>query len=64
MGQQIQRFSIHRVHSDESDSSALPLPTAHTCFNQLDLPEYHSQEELRQKLLTAIKECSGGFGLV
>eukprot|EP00602_Paraphysomonas_sp_CaronLab_P004577 CAMPEP_0185036162 /NCGR_PEP_ID=MMETSP1103-20130426/28714_1 /TAXON_ID=36769 /ORGANISM="Paraphysomonas bandaiensis, Strain Caron Lab Isolate" /LENGTH=4103 /DNA_ID=CAMNT_0027573585 /DNA_START=26 /DNA_END=12337 /DNA_ORIENTATION=+ len=53
----VQRFSIHRAYGDSAN-----LPTAHTCFNQLDLPEYSSQEELREKLLLAIKEGSEGFG--
>lgn len=38
------------------------LPTAHTCFNTLLLPAYESEEHLRNRLLTAINECSG-FGL-
>ena len=38
------------------------LPAAHTCFNQLDLPEYKSEEEMREKLRLALKEGSGGFG--
>lgn len=53
----VQRFSIHRVHGE-----ATMLPTAHTCFNQLDLPAYKSQEVLREKLLMAIREGSEGFG--
>jgi len=65
MGQQVQRFSIHKVQVEHKDAFAsAPLPTAHTCFNQLDLPVYANQEDLRQKLLFAIKEGSGGFGLV
>ena len=32
------------------------LPQAHTCFFQLDLPEYSSKEVLRQRILTSIKE--------
>jgi hypothetical protein len=35
---------------------------AHTCFNQLDLIEYSSKEELRERLMTAIHEGSEGFG--
>ena len=35
------------------------LPTTHTCFNQLVLPGYSSTEELRTKLLFAIKETQG-----
>ena len=54
----IQRFSIHRIHGEGSQA----LPTAHTCFNQLDLPQYSSQEELKEKLMIAIKEGSEGFG--
>lgn len=37
------------------------LPSAHTCFNQLELPEYSSKDSLREKLLLAITECSQGF---
>ncbi|KAF9353291.1 hypothetical protein BGX26_008924 [Mortierella sp. AD094] len=52
----IQKFQIHKDFS-----STKRLPSAHTCFNQLDLPEYESYEELRQQLLVAISECSTGF---
>ena len=38
------------------------LPTAHTCFNTLLLPEYGDQEKLRVKLLLAIQNAQG-FGL-
>jgi hypothetical protein len=38
------------------------LPTSHTCFNTLLLPEYSSEEKLRERLTTAIRECEG-FGL-
>lgn len=31
-------------------------------FNQLDLPEYESEEKLKQRLLFAIREGSEGFG--
>ncbi|KAF8819368.1 HECT-domain (ubiquitin-transferase) domain-containing protein [Cardiosporidium cionae] len=51
-----QRFSIHREYGDER------LPSAHTCFNQLDMPEYSSKERLRAKLLQAITEGKEGFG--
>ena len=33
------------------------LPTAHTCFNVLLLPEYSSKEKLHDLLMKAIKEC-------
>ncbi|WIA14643.1 hypothetical protein OEZ85_003147 [Tetradesmus obliquus] len=38
------------------------LPTAHTCFNTLLLPEYCSRAKLQRKLMTAIQN-SQGFGL-
>ncbi|KAG5860303.1 ubiquitin-protein ligase [Encephalitozoon hellem] len=56
---EVQKFSIHRV-SDRTDS----LPTAHTCFNQLVLPEYTSYENLLRYLTLAINECSTGFGFI
>uniref|UniRef100_A0A7S0W7Q4 HECT-type E3 ubiquitin transferase n=2 Tax=Hemiselmis tepida TaxID=464990 RepID=A0A7S0W7Q4_9CRYP len=39
------------------------LPTAHTCFNHLLLPEYSDKEKLRVCLMTAINN-SEGFGLM
>jgi hypothetical protein len=39
------------------------LPTAHTCFLHLLIPEYGSQAKLEQKLRAAIRE-SEGFGLI
>ena len=54
-----QHFSIHRAGSD----NAL-LPCTHTCFNQLDLPAYSSEEVLKDKLLMAISEGGEGFGFV
>jgi E3 ubiquitin-protein ligase HUWE1 len=52
----VQRMAIHKAY----DASL--LPTAHTCFNQLDLPEYESEDKLREMLLTALKHGSEGFG--
>ena len=39
------------------------LPSAHTCFNNLILPDYKNKEKLRQKILNAIN-YSEGFGLI
>lgn len=39
-----------------------PSCAAHTCFNQLDLVEYETKEQLRERLLTAISEGAVGFG--
>ena len=38
------------------------LPMAHTCFNQLMLPPYKSESQLKEKLLIAINN-SEGFGI-
>ncbi|KAI8051112.1 hypothetical protein BDF22DRAFT_89497 [Syncephalis plumigaleata] len=53
----LQKFQIHKDFGSTSR-----LPSAHTCFNQLDLPMYTSYEQLRSMLLLAIEECSTGFG--
>ncbi|KAJ1685644.1 hypothetical protein LUZ63_017034 [Rhynchospora breviuscula] len=52
-----QRFQIHKAYG-----SIQHLPSAHTCFNQLDLPEYTSKEQLQERLLLAIHEGNEGFG--
>jgi hypothetical protein len=38
------------------------LPTAHSCFNRLDLPSYTEKDKLKKDLLYAITETHG-FGL-
>ncbi|EDO06876.1 HECT-domain (ubiquitin-transferase) family protein [Babesia bovis T2Bo] len=53
-----QRVSIHRTFGDDR------LPSAHTCFNQLDLPAYPSREKLQQKMMQAIVEGKEGFGFI
>ncbi|XP_055309556.1 apoptosis-resistant E3 ubiquitin protein ligase 1 isoform X2 [Sitodiplosis mosellana] len=40
------------------------LPTAHTCFNQLCLPDYEKYEYFEKSLLIAISEGTEGFGMV
>ncbi|KAK9047491.1 hypothetical protein V6N11_053333 [Hibiscus sabdariffa] len=52
-----QKFQIHKAYGSTDH-----LPSAHTCFNQLDLPEYLSKEHLEEKLLLAIHEANEGFG--
>mmetsp|Transcript_27930 Transcript_27930/g.67867 ORF Transcript_27930/g.67867 Transcript_27930/m.67867 type:complete len:3798 (+) Transcript_27930:39-11432(+) len=51
----VQRFQIHKASGSDR------LPTAHTCFNQLDLPSYSSLKSMRKNLLLAIREGSEGF---
>ncbi|VEU19917.1 DEKNAAC100738 [Brettanomyces naardenensis] len=55
----VSKFSIHRVYGDTDR-----LPSAHTCFNQIDLPEYENYEKLRAALLLAVREGHEGFGFV
>jgi alpha-tubulin suppressor-like RCC1 family protein len=50
-------FVIQRAGADTDR-----LPTAHTCFNVLLLPDYSSREKMRAMLDTAIKNAQG-FGL-
>ncbi|XP_042436845.1 E3 ubiquitin-protein ligase UPL1-like [Zingiber officinale] len=52
-----QRFQIHKAYGTPHH-----LPSAHTCFNQLDLPEYTSKGQLQERLLLAIHEANEGFG--
>lgn len=52
----VKRFNIHKAYGSHL------LPSAHTCFNQLDLPEYLTEDALREKMLIAIREGSEGFG--
>jgi hypothetical protein len=52
-----QRFQIHRAYGPPDR-----LPSAHTCFNQLDLVEHTSREQLEERLRYAIRHGSTGFG--
>ncbi|KAI9885251.1 MAG: hypothetical protein M1823_002956 [Watsoniomyces obsoletus] len=51
------RFNIHRDYGSKER-----LPSSHTCFNQLDLPEYDSYESLRSHVYTAMTAGSDYFG--
>ena len=56
IGGEIQKFSIHKVFNTNL------LPTAHTCLNQLELPEYKSKEILEKNLNIALELGKEGFG--
>ncbi len=47
------RFKISRTYK-----SAEHLPETHTCFNTIDLPQYTSLEQTRQKLTLAIEQSN------
>ncbi len=53
-------FKNYPLKIDRS-TNADSLLVAHTCFNQIDLPEYESKEKLKEKLLFSISEGSEGF---
>lgn len=40
------------------------LPVAHTCYSELELPNYPSKEVLHNKLMVAIVEGREGFHIV
>ena len=56
----INKFKISKVFDKNFDR----LPTAHTCTNQLDLPEYPNKEILYERLTLAIREGKNSFGFV
>ena len=47
----------------KSGDDSQRLPTAHSCFNILDLPKYKTKEILRERLKVALRHTVG-FGLV
>ncbi|KAI0484322.1 hypothetical protein GGR56DRAFT_20116 [Xylariaceae sp. FL0804] len=53
----INRFNIHRDYGNKDR-----LPSSHTCFNQLDLPEYETYDALRRQLIQAITTGNEYFG--
>ncbi|KAL1897901.1 E3 ubiquitin-protein ligase tom1 [Sporothrix stenoceras] len=53
----VNRFNIHRDYGQKDR-----LPSSHTCFNQLDLPEYESYDAMRSQLLKAITAGNEYFG--
>jgi len=52
---------LYILHSNIALSNR--LPTAHTCFNVLLLPEYSSKEKLDERLSKAINYAEG-FGMI
>lgn len=51
------KFKIQRAGPDSNH-----LPTAHTCFNTIMLPDYASEHKLKERLAIAIQN-NEGFGL-
>lgn len=48
-GENLKRFTITWDHN----SDPLRLPSAHTCFNQLDLPLYSTWDQMARGITTA-----------
>lgn len=48
-------FRISKLNENDDTS----LPVAHTCFNELSLPEYSNKKTLENKTILAITECQG-----
>jgi hypothetical protein len=54
----------HRFSITKTDSPIELLPSAHTCFNRIDVPDYPTAEMLREKLMLAITYGNKGFTMV
>lgn len=54
------RISVVRVPL-LGPAARAPLPVAHTCFRQLDLPDYDDADILASKLVAALMETDGAF---
>jgi HECT-domain (ubiquitin-transferase) len=54
----IRKFTIHGVSMD-----VCLYPRAHTCFNRIDLPQYRTKEDLREKLKLAVTMVATGFDI-
>jgi E3 ubiquitin-protein ligase HUWE1 len=54
----------HRFSITKTDSPIELLPSAHTCFNRIDIPEYTTADMLREKLMIAITYGNKGFTMV
>jgi len=60
-GLKTMKFAI--VKDNENKEGDFKLPTSHTCFNQLLLPEYSTRAILSARLDVAL-DNSEGFGMV
>ena len=47
----------------QSAAALQSLPTAHTCFNRLEMPCYKSKSQMSEKLRWATLEGAGSFDL-
>lgn len=54
----IKKFCVHGVSRDQ-----YCYPRAHTCFNRIDLPNYSSKRELRERVGQAVSMTYVGFDM-
>lgn len=54
----LKKFSINGVSRDQ-----YAYPRAHTCFNRVDLPNYSSKQELRERVSQAVSMTYVGFDI-
>ena len=52
-------LSTYKLKIQNVVGDANNLPSAHTCFNQLDVPNYPNKEVFKQKLIQAVDETAG-----
>lgn len=53
----VQKFKISPHSASASSNADMYLPEAHTCYFELDLPQYSSRAVLLNKLMFAITHC-------
>jgi len=54
-------FRTTRFRISRYEASTDRLPIAHTCFYEIEIPEYEDKQKIQEKLLTAIFEGAGSF---
>lgn len=56
------RISIVRVRLEPAAAAGVRLPIAHTCSRSMDLPEYASEAQLKERLALALAHVDDEFG--
>jgi len=54
-------FSKTKLKITRNNAPTDRLPIAHTCFYEIEIPEYEDKQKIREKVLTAIFEGAGAF---
>ena len=57
-------LTTHQVFANASGGADALLPLAHTCFNQIEVPEYSSYAVLRERIFFSLDHLDdAGFGM-